>query len=142
MRGLNNATDKIKRELVATGLIKESSVLIARPDDFVQDKRNFYPAALVDYSSASVDDRVVTLTMVLDLFDVVDEDLQNEEDVLAVTLAVISRIVSVLQKSDPAELFHLQDDADLERIYEDSTQNLSGWRATFQLDIINSSHNG
>ena len=140
MRGLNNATDKIRRELVATGLINEASVLIARPDDFVRDKREFYPAALVDYESASIDDRVVTLSMELVIFDVVDEDLQNEEDVLAVTLAVIARVVAVLQKSDPSELFHLNEDATLERVYEDSSHNLSGWKATFNLDIVNQSH--
>ena len=142
MQGLKNATDKIRRELIATGLVENASILINRPDEFVRDKREFYPAALIDYDSAAVNDRIVSLTMKITVLDIVDDDLENEEDVYAVTLAIISRIVSVLQKSDPSELFHLQEDATLERVYEDSAQNLEGWTATMEIDIVNQAHNG
>ena len=141
MRGLRNLTRKIQEELVDTELIQEASILIARPDDFVRDKKNFYPAVLVDYDSANVNDRVAVVSMEISILDVVDEDLQNEEDVIAVSLAIISRIVAVLQKSDPTELFHLDEDATLTRIYEDSSQNLAGWQARFSVNIVNQSHN-
>lgn len=139
MQGLKAATDKIRQELIDTGLV--NNVEISRPDDFLQEKKNFFPAVHVDYEGASTSDAIVTLNMQCVIVDIVDEDLQNEEDVLNATLAIAGRIQAVLQRSEPSTNFNLDVDATLTRVYEQGSQNYAGWVMTFPLKIVNESHN-
>lgn len=138
MRGLKAATDKIREEALDTGLV--NNVMISRPDDFLQDKKNFYPAVHIDYDGASTNDTIVTVNMSILIVDIVDETLNNEEDVLNTTLAIAARIQAVLQRSEPSTMFNLDADASLTRMYEQGTQNYSGWGMTFPLKIMNQSH--
>lgn len=138
MQGLKAATNKIRQELIDTGLV--NNVEISRPDDFLKDKKNFYPAVHIDYSGASASDAIVTVNMSVLIVDVVDEQLNNEETVMNTTLAIAARIQAVLQRSEASNNFNLDEDASLTRLYEQGAQNYAGWAMTFPLKIVNESH--
>lgn len=138
MQGLNAAIAKIRQELIDTGLV--NTIMVSRPDDFLQDKKNFYPAVHVDYSGAQANDTIVTVNMELSIVDIVDEDVANEEHVFNTTLAIAARIQAVLQRSEPSNNFNLDVDSTLTRLYEQGTQNYAGWGMSFPLKVINQSH--
>lgn len=140
MQGVKAATNKIREELIETRLV--NTVMVSRPDDFLQDKKNFFPAVHVDYSGGNASDAIVTLNMDIMIVDIVDEDLQNEETVLNTTLTIAGRIQAVLQASEADSEYNLDVDGTLTRLYEKGTQNYAGWLLQFPLKIVNTAHNG
>ena len=140
MQGLKRATQAIRRHLTETGLVQEASIMVSRPDDFLQDKKNFYPAIHIDYIGGTGSDQILTVNFTILVVDIVDEELRNEEDVFNSTLSISARIIAELQKAEPSELYHLNEDATLDRLYEKGEQNYAGWALQFPLIIQNTSH--
>lgn len=140
MRGLLETVQVIKDELVNTGLV--NNVEVSRPDDFLQNKRNFFPAAHIDYGRATTSDSIITVDVILTLVDVVDEELDNEETVLSNMLDVAGRVQAVLGESQARINHNLDVPSSLTRLYEQGEQNYAGWVMEFPLKMVNRSHNG
>lgn len=140
MRGLLQATSVIREEAIETGLI--NNVEVSRPDDFLNKKRNFFPAMHIDYAGGTTTDSINTVEFSIALVDIVDEDLQNEENILSNMLDVAGRIQAVLGQSEARTDFNLDEPATITRLYEQGEQNYAGWVMEFPLKIANKSHNG
>ena len=139
MRGLQDAFRKLEDDLIGTGLV--NNVELSRPDDFLKKKKNFYPAVHIDYETGSLTDFTATVNMEVIIVDQVDEEIDGHENkVLSSTLTIASRLVAILQKADPQELFHLNEDATFTRVYEQGAQNYAGHVLSFPLVIQNESH--
>ena len=137
MTGLYQARNKIELILKDFGV---NMAVGGQIDDFLREKKNFFPAARVDWGSATISNETVTIDMAVTIVDTVEDDLGNEENVLNTTLAITARLVAVLQEATPDHLFSLDANPTAEYIFEQGDQNFAGWAMVLPLTIHNSSH--
>lgn len=138
MRGLYQARQKIEGVLNDAGV---NMVVGGQEDDFLQQKKNFFPAARVDWGNATISNETVNISMSIVIVDTVEDDFGNEENVLNTTLALASRLVAVLQEATADAGFSLDEDVNADYLFEEGTQNYAGWGLTLPLTMPNQSHN-
>ena len=138
MRGLYQAREKITRVLTDAGI---NMATRGQADDFNQQKKNFFPAARVDWGSSEVSNEAVTISMNIIILDTIEDDLGNEENVLNTTLAITARLVAVLQEAEADSMFSLDTNPTADYLFEQGEQNLAGWGMVLPLTIVNQSHN-
>ena len=138
MRGLYQAREKIQRVLTDAGITMATR---GQADDFLQQKKNFFPAARVDWGTSRVSNETVTIDMNIVILDTIEDDLGNEENVLNTTLAIAARLVAVLQEAEADAQFSLDTNPNLNYLFEEGEQNLAGWAMILPLTIVNQSHN-
>ena len=138
MRGLYQARQKITRVLTDAGITMAER---GQADDFTQQKKNFFPAARIDWGTAEISNETVTVSMAVVIVDTVEDDFENEENVLNTTLAITARLVAVLQEAEADSEFSLDTNPSADYLYEQGEQNVAGWGMVLPLTIHNQSHN-
>lgn len=140
MRGIYQAREKIEGVLTGAGI---NMATRGQADDFLQQKKNFYPAARVDWGTSTITNESVTINMNIVVVDTVEEDFGNEEDVLNTTLAISARLVAVLQEATADAEFSLDDSVTADYLFEQGeSSNYAGWGLVLPLKIHNRAHNG
>lgn len=131
--------DKIQGLLSSSPFI--NSIHVGQADDFVRQKKNFYPAARVDYGDATLSNEIIQMTMHVIILGQVDEEFDNENDVLNNCLTAGARLVAELQEASHDADFELNEDVQSEYLWEQEEANLAGFGLTINLTMRNTSHN-
>lgn len=139
MRAIYQARDKIRPILEDAGV---NMVSAGQADDFLQQKKNFYPAALVTWGPATITNEAVQINMSIMIVDTVEEDFGNEEDVTNTTLAISARLTAVLQEATADQEFSLDESVSGDYLFEKGeSSNFAGWGLTLPLIMHNTAHN-
>ena len=108
MKGFYNITDKIKDSLNAEPFV--NTVTYGSLDDVDLNKQTIFPLSHLIVNNCTVGTNTLTFNISILAMDVVDESKEevtddfigndNEQDVLNTQLAVINRVVALLQRGD------------------------------------------
>lgn len=138
-----NVTDTIKTQLEADAFV--NTVTHGDLFDVDLNKITMYPLShvmvnSVDYEGAILRFNITVLAMDIVDFskvEVTDDFLKkdNEIDVLNTQLAVLSRLVKVLQDGANNNTFHLDGNPSFEPFTERFENNLAGWAGTFDITV-------
>ena len=128
-----------------TSLLDESpfinNIHRGQVDDFLRQKKNFYPAARVDYGASVISNEVITQDVTVALLDQVDDGFGNEDDIINNMMAVAARLVAQLQEASHSAEYEISDEVVADYIYEYDDANLAGWGLTISITTPNTSHN-
>lgn len=146
MRGFYNVTDKIKDALAAEPFV--NTVTYGSLDDIDLDKQTIYPLSHIIVNNCSVAENILTFNISILSMDIVDESKDevtddfvgnnNEQDVLNTQLAVINRVLALLQRgSIYKEKYQVQGAVNCEPFVDRFENKLAGWVATFDVVVEN-----
>ena len=111
-------------------------------DDFLQQKKNFYPAARVDFGDTDITNEVLNMSVAVTIVGQVDEGFDNENDVINTNVTIAARLIAQLQEAEHDAAFEVIDSAAAEYIFEQGESNYAGFGPTIQLITPNTAHNG
>ena len=137
-RQIYNIKQKIENLLNADPLI--NSVFRGQDDDFLRQKKNFYPSARVDYGPASITNEAITVTMLVQIVGQVDDAFENEDNVLNDAMTSAARLVAQLQEADHDAEFEQVEPVTSDYIWEANDSNVAGFGLTIPLTMANTSH--
>ena len=142
MQGLKTALDIINDEFLPGNNSLVKRIVEGSPDDFLTDKKNFYPAINIDYGDITFSDQTITVAMEMVIVDLYDEDLANEMEVFRRCGFIAARVTSLFQHASDEEPIHINDDPVGNRVVpeDDGPANLTGVLTTFNLIIPNPAH--
>ena len=108
MKGFYNITDKIKDALNAEPFV--NTVTYGSLDDVDLNKQTIFPLSHLIVNNCTVGTNTLTFNISILAMDVVDESKEevtddfvgndNEQDVLNTQLAVLNRVIAILQRGD------------------------------------------
>ena len=143
MTGFYNVTDKIKDTLAAEPFV--NTVTYGSLDDVDLNKQTIFPLSHLIVNNCSVANNTLTFNISVLAMDVVDESKEeveddfvgndNEQDVMNTQLAVLNRLIAILQRGDVyTDKFQVVGAVGCEPFVDRFENKLAGWVAT--LDVI------
>jgi hypothetical protein len=146
MKGFYNLTDKLKDALIAEPFV--NTVTFGSLDDVDLNKQTIFPLSHIIVNNTTVGSKTITFNVSILAMDIVDiskaetTDIfvgnDNEQDVLNTQLALLTRIINILQRGDLyTELYQVQGDVSCEPFVDRFENKLAGWAATFDVVIQN-----
>jgi len=146
MKGFYNITDKIKDALNAEPFV--NTVTYGSLDDVDLNKQTIFPLSHLIVNNCTVGTNTLTFNISILAMDVVDESKEevtddfvgndNEQDVLNTQLAVLNRVIAILQRGDLyTELYQLEGGVNCEPFVDRFENKLAGWAATFDVLVQN-----
>ena len=146
MKGFYNITDKIKDALNAEPFV--NTVTYGSLDDVDLNKQTIFPLSHLIVNNCTVGTNTLTFNISILAMDVVDESREevtddfvgndNEQDVLNTQLAVLNRVIAILQRGDLyTELYQLEGGVSCEPFVDRFENKLAGWAATFDVLVQN-----
>lgn len=146
MKQVYNITKKIKDALAAEPFI--NTVTFGSLNDVDLDKQTIFPLGHININSTTVSTNVFRFNMsvlVMDIVDVSKEETtdnfvgnDNEQDVLNSTLAVLTRVLNIMQAGSLyKEKYQIEDNVACEPFVDRFENKLAGWAATFEVVVQN-----
>ena len=146
MKQFYDVTTKIKDALIAEPFI--NNVTYGSLNDVDLDKQTIFPIGHMDVSSVVVSTNVLRFNISLLVMDVVDISKDettdafcgndNEHDVLNTTLAVLTRVLNILQKGSLyKEKYQIEENVTCEPFVDRFENKLAGYSATFEVVVQN-----
>ena len=143
MTGFYNVTDKIKDTLAAEPFV--NTVTYGSLDDVDLNKQTIFPLSHLIVNNCSVANNTLTFNISVLAMDVVDESKEeveddfvgndNEQDVMNTQLAVLNRLIAILQRGDVyTDKFQVVGAVGCEPFVDRFENKLAGWVAT--LDVV------
>lgn len=146
MTGFYNITDKIKDTLAAEPFV--NTVTYGSLDDVDLNKQTIFPLSHIIVNNCSVANNTLTFNISVLAMDVVDESKEevedefvgndNEQDVMNTQLAVLNRLIAILQRGDVyTDKFQVVGAVGCEPFVDRFENKLAGWVATFDVVVEN-----
>lgn len=146
MKGFYNITDKIKDALNAEPFV--NTVTYGSLDDVDLNKQTIFPLSHLIVNNCTVGTNTLTFNISILAMDVVDESKEevtddfvgndNEQDVLNTQLAVLNRVIAILQRGDLySEKYQVEGSVNCEPFVDRFENKLAGWAATFDVLVQN-----
>ncbi len=146
MKGFYNLTDKLKDALIAEPFV--NTVTFGSLDDVDLNKQTIFPLSHIIVNNTTVGSKTITFNVSILAMDIVDISKEattdifvgndNEQDVLNTQLALLTRIINILQRGDLyTELYQVQGDVSCEPFVDRFENKLAGWAATFDVVVQN-----
>jgi len=146
MKGFYNLTDKLKDALIAEPFV--NTVTFGSLDDVDLNKQTIFPLSHITVNNTTVGSKTLTFNVSILAMDIVDISKEattdifvgndNEQDVLNTQLALLTRIINILQRGDLyTELYQVQGDVSCEPFVDRFENKLAGWAATFDVVVQN-----
>jgi hypothetical protein len=146
MTGFYNVTDKIKDTLAAEPFV--NTVTYGSLDDVDLNKQTIFPLSHLIVNNCSVANNTLTFNISVLAMDVVDESKaeveddfvgnDNEQDVMNTQLAVLNRLIAILQRGDVyTDKFQVIGAVGCEPFVDRFENKLAGWVATFDVVVEN-----
>jgi hypothetical protein len=146
MKGFYNITDKIKDALNAEPFV--NTVTYGSLDDVDLNKQTIFPLSHLIVNNCTVGTNTLTFNISILAMDVVDESKEevtddfvgndNEQDVLNTQLAVLNRVIAILQRGDLySEKYQVEGTVNCEPFVDRFENKLAGWAATFDVLVQN-----
>ena len=146
MKGFYNITDKIKDALNAEPFV--NTVTYGSLDDVDLNKQTIFPLSHLIVNNCTVGTNTLTFNISILAMDVVDESKEevtddfigndNEQDVLNTQLAILNRVIAILQRGDLyLEKYQVQGAVNCEPFVDRFENKLAGWAATFDVLVQN-----
>jgi len=146
MTGFYNVTDKIKDTLSAEPFV--NTVTYGSLDDVDLNKQTIFPLSHIIVNNCNVANNTLTFNISVLAMDVVDESKEeteddfvgndNEQDVLNTQLAILNRLISILQRGDVyTDKYQVIGAAGCEPFVDRFENKLAGWVATFDVVVEN-----
>lgn len=146
MKQVYDITTKIKDQLESEPFI--NTVTFGSLNDVDLDKQSIFPLGHLTINSTSVATSVFRFNMsilVMDIVDISKEETtdvftgnDNEHDVLNTTLAVMTRVLNIMQKGDLySQKYQIEDVVSCEPFVDRFENKLAGWAATFDVVVQN-----
>ncbi len=146
MKGFYNITDKIKDALNAEPFV--NTVTYGSLDDVDLNKQTIFPLSHLIVNNCTVGTNTLTFNISILSMDVVDESKEevtddfvgndNEQDVLNTQLAVLNRVIALLQRGDLyLEKYQVEGTVNCEPFVDRFENKLAGWAATFDVLVQN-----
>ena len=146
MKGFYNITDKIKDALNAEPFV--NTVTYGSLDDVDLNKQTIFPLSHLIVNNCTVGTNTLTFNISILAMDVVDESKEevtddfvgndNEQDVLNTQLAVLNRVIAILQRGDLySEKYQVEGSVSCEPFVDRFENKLAGWAATFDVLVQN-----
>lgn len=146
MTGFYNVTDKIKDTLSAEPFV--NTVTYGSLDDVDLNKQTIFPLSHIIVNNCNVANNTLTFNISVLAMDVVDESKEetednfvgndNEQDVLNTQLAILNRLISILQRGDVyTDKYQVIGAVGCEPFVDRFENKLAGWVATFDVVVEN-----
>lgn len=146
MTGFYNITDKIKDTLAAEPFV--NTVTYGSLDDVDLNKQTIFPLSHIIVNNCNVANNTLTFNISVLAMDVVDESKaeveddfvgnDNEQDVLNTQLAVLNRLIAILQRGDVyTDKYQVVGTVGCEPFVDRFENKLAGWVATFDVVVEN-----
>jgi len=146
MTGFYNVTDKIKDTLAAEPFV--NTVTYGSLDDVDLNKQTIFPLSHLIVNNCNVANNTLTFNISVLAMDVVDESKaeveddfvgnDNEQDVLNTQLAVLNRLIAILQRGDVyTDKYQVVGAVGCEPFVDRFENKLAGWVATFDVIVEN-----
>jgi hypothetical protein len=146
MTGFYNVTDKIKDTLAAEPFV--NTVTYGSLDDVDLNKQTIFPLSHLIVNNCSVANNTLTFNISVLAMDIVDESKEevednfvgndNEQDVMNTQLAVLNRLIAILQRGDVyTDKFQVIGAVGCEPFVDRFENKLAGWVATFDVVVEN-----
>ena len=146
MTGFYNVTDKIKDTLAAEPFV--NTVTYGSLDDVDLNKQTIFPLSHLIVNNCSVANNTLTFNISVLAMDIVDESKEeveddfvgndNEQDVMNTQLAVLNRLIAILQRGDVyTDKFQVVGAVGCEPFVDRFENKLAGWTITFNVEIPN-----
>jgi|TARA_Y100000385_G_C12520828_1_gene395328 hypothetical protein len=146
MTGFYNVTDKIKDTLNAEPFV--NTVSYGSLDDVDLNKQTIFPLSHIIVNNCNVLNNTLTFNISVLAMDIVDESKDevtdifvgndNEQDVLNTQLAIVNRLIAILQRGDLyTDLFQIEGAVGCEPFVDRFENKLAGWVATFDVIVQN-----
>lgn len=146
MTGFYNVTDKIKDTLAAEPFV--NTVTYGSLDDVDLNKQTIFPLSHLIVNNCNVANNTLTFNISVLAMDVVDESKaeveddfvgnDNEQDVMNTQLAVLNRLIAILQRGDVyTDKFQVIGAVGCEPFVDRFENKLAGWVATFDVVVEN-----
>lgn len=146
MTGFYNITDKIKDTLAAEPFV--NTVTYGSLDDVDLNKQTIFPLSHLIVNNCNVANNTLTFNISVLSMDVVDESKaeveddfvgnDNEQDVLNTQLAVLNRLIAILQRGDVyTDKYQVVGAVGCEPFVDRFENKLAGWVATFDVIVEN-----
>lgn len=145
MTGFYNVIDKIKDTLEAEPFV--NTVSYGSIDDVDLDKQTIFPLSHIMVNNCTVANNILTFNISVLAMDVVDESKaeaetfvgnDNEQDVLNTQLAVLNRLIAVLQRGQVyTDKYQVTENVNCEPFVDRFENKLAGWAATFNVAVEN-----
>lgn len=146
MRQVYEVTTKIKDQLELEPFI--NTVSFGSLNDVDLDKQSIFPLGHLTINSTNVSTNVFRFNMsilVMDIVDISKEETtdtftgnDNEQDVLNTTLAVLTRVLNIMQRGDLyTQKYQIEDVVSCEPFVDRFENKLAGWAATFDVVVQN-----
>lgn len=146
MTGFYNVTDKIKDTLNAEPFV--NTVTYGSLDDIDLNKQTIFPLSHLIVNNCNVAGNTLTFNISVLAMDVVDESKaevsddfvgnDNEQDVLNTQLAVLNRLIAILQRGEVySDKYQVVGAVGCEPFVDRFENKLAGWVATFDVVVEN-----
>ena len=146
MTGFYNVTDKIKDTLAAEPFV--NTVTYGSLDDVDLNKQTIFPLSHLIVNNCNVANNTLTFNISVLAMDVVDESKaeveddfvgnDNEQDVLNTQLAVLNRLIAILQRGDVyTDKYQVVGAVGCEPFVDRFENKLAGWTMTTDILIPN-----
>ena len=146
MTGFYDLTQKIKDTLQAEPFV--NTVTYGSLDDVDLNKQTIFPLSHIIVNNCNVDSGVLTFNISVLAMDIVDESKlettdnfvgnDNEQDVLNTHLAVLNRLIALLQRGTLyTDKYQVEGTVGCEPFVDRFENKLAGWVATFDVIIQN-----
>jgi hypothetical protein len=146
MTGFYDLTTKIKDTLSAEPFV--NTVTFGNIDDIDLNKQNLFPLSHLMVSNCTVGERTLIFNvsiMAMDIVDISKEETtdqfvgnDNEQDVLNTQLAVLTRVLNLLQRGSLyTDKYQVLSSVTCEPFVDRFENKLAGWVATFDVEIQN-----
>lgn len=146
MTGFYNLIDKIKDTLNAEPFV--NSITQGSLDDIDLNKQTIFPLSHIIVNNVNVAGSTLVFNVSVMAMDIVDESKaevaddflgnDNEQDVLNTQLAVLNRLITLLQRGDVySDKYQVVGAVGCEPFVDRFENKLAGWVATFDVNIEN-----
>ena len=146
MKGFYNLTNKLKDTLAAEPFV--TTVTYGSLDDVDLNKLTIFPLAHVIVNNTTIGTNTLTCNVSILAMDIVDISKDavtdkfvgndNEQDILNTQLALLTRVVNLLQRGSLFEdLYQVEGTINCEPFVDRFENKLAGWSATMDVVIQN-----
>lgn len=146
MKGFYNLTNQLKNTLIAEPFV--NTVTFGSLDDVDLNKLTIFPLAHIIVNNTTIDVNTLICNVSILAMDVVDISKDavtdefvgndNEQDVLNTQLALLTRVVNLLQRGSLYdELYQVEGPVNCEPFVDRFENKLAGWSATMDVVIQN-----
>jgi hypothetical protein len=142
MTGFYNVTTELKTAFESEPFV--NTVTFGNISDIDLDKQSIFPLSHIIVNNATVGTNTTTFNMSVVAMDIVDVSNaettdkfvgnDNEQDVLNTQLAVLTRVINILQRGDLyTDLYQVEGSVSCEPFVDRFENKLAGWTATFDI---------